>query len=220
MEPTAPPSVPADCFSLQPFSPSAFPPPPGPGHLATLTARREALRADFARILPPGARLVWEIGCGHGHFLTAYAAAHPAALCLGVDQDAFRVRRAVKKQERAGLTNLHFLRAEARLFLDTLPPGVGLAAIFILFPDPWPKRRHHKHRLLQADFFRALAARAGQATPFCFRTDHEEYFREVEQLLAAHPDWRIVPGAPWPFEETTVFEQKAPSHHSLVAVRR
>jgi tRNA (guanine-N7-)-methyltransferase len=206
--------------STIPAATSRAPEPPDPEHLAMIEARREALRVDFARMVPPGGRIVWEIGCGHGHFLTAYAAAHPAALCLGVDQDAFRVRRAVKKQERARLTNLHFLRAEARLFLDTLPAGMGLAAIFILFPDPWPKRRHHKHRLLQADFFQALAERAGQGTPFYFRTDHEEYFREVEQLLGVQADWRLAPGASWPFEETTVFEQKAAVYYSLVALRR
>ncbi len=210
MEPTAP----------DPPATARAPEPPDPAHLSRLEARRDMLRAEFARIFPAGARFVWEIGCGHGHFLTAYAAAHPAALCVGVDQDSFRVRRAVKKQASARLANLHFLRAEARLFLAALPPGVELAAVFILFPDPWPKRRHHKHRLLQADFFQALAERAGQGTPFYFRTDHGDYFREVEELLAAHPDWRIAPTAPWPFEEPTVFQQKAAAHHSLVALRR
>jgi tRNA (guanine-N7-)-methyltransferase len=199
---------------------TSHPAPPDPAHLARLAARRDALSAELARWLPAGARFVWEIGCGHGHFLTAYAAAHRDELCVGVDTELDRIRRAIRKQERAQLPNLHFLRTEARLFLETLPADATLAAVFILFPDPWPKRRHHKHRLLQEEFFSALAVRAGQGTPFYFRTDHAEYFLEVETLLRAHPDWRLAPDEPWPFEEATVFQQKAPAHHSLVALRR
>ena len=196
-------------------------PPPSPAYLAEMAARRAGLAAELAKILPAGGGpFVWEIGCGHGHFLAAYAAAYRERLCVGVDQDIDRIRRAARKQARANLPNLHFVRGEATLFLAALPPGATLAAVYVLFPDPWPKRRHHKNRLLQADFFAALAARAGEGTPFFFRTDHEPYFREVEDLLKSHPDWRLAPPAPWQFEEPTIFQQKAERHHSLLALRR
>ncbi len=197
--------------------------PPAPGdtaHRAELAMRREALRAELTRLLPARAQLVWEVGCGHGHFLTAYAAAHPGARCVGVDQELDRIRRAVRKQERARLANLHFVRAEARLFLEALPADAAFTAIFVLFPDPWPKRRHHKHRLLQENFLREVAARAPAGTPFYFRTDHEPYFHKVEAGLRAHADWRLAPAEPWPFERETVFQQRAPGHFSLVARRR
>jgi tRNA (guanine-N7-)-methyltransferase len=193
---------------------------PDPAYLARMAERRESLRADVARLLPPQSRFVWEIGCGHGHFLTAYAEAHPDEHCVGIDINLDRVRRAARKRDRARLDRLHFMRAEARLFLEVLPTDASFTAIYMLFPDPWPKKRHHKYRLLQAEFLHDVAQRAGQGTPLFFRTDHAPYFTEVELLLREHPDWRSVGDQPWPFELATVFQQKAPSFQSLVAVRR
>ena len=198
----------------------AYPAPPSPAHLAELASRRVALGAELARFIPSGASLVLELGCGHGHFLAAYAAAHRDRLCVGVDQDVDRIRRASRKQARARLANLHFVRAEARMSLETLPPGSTLSAIYVLFPDPWPKRRHHKNRLLQPDFLRELAAKAGEGALLCFRTDYEPYFREVEAWLRGDPGWNLAPEVPWPFEEPTVFQNRASGHHSLVAMRR
>ena len=80
-----------------------------------------------------------EIGAGHGHFLTAYAAAHPERTCVGLDIIAERVERANRKKNRARLDNLHFLHASAEDFLASLPENVRFADVFVLFPDPWPK---------------------------------------------------------------------------------
>jgi tRNA (guanine-N7-)-methyltransferase len=193
---------------------------PDPAYLARMAERRESLRAEVARLLPPQTHFVWEIGCGHGHFLTAYAETHREEYCIGIDINLDRVRRATKKCDRAGLDRLHFVRAEARLFLAVLPFDAGFSAIYMLFPDPWPKKRHHKYRLLQAEFLHDVAQRAGQGTPLFFRTDHAPYFTEVELLLREHPDWRSIGDRPGPFELATVFQQKAPSFQSLVAVRR
>jgi tRNA (guanine-N7-)-methyltransferase len=193
---------------------------PDPAYLSRMAERRESLRAEVACLLAPGAHFIWEIGCGHGHFLTAYAQTHPEAYCIGIDINLDRVHRATKKRDRAGLNRLHFVRAEAHLFLEVLPPAAMVSAIYLLFPDPWPKKRHHKYRLLQTEFLHAVAQRAGQGTPLFFRTDHAPYFTEVELLLREHPDWRSIGDQPWPFELATVFQQKAPSFRSLVAVRR
>ena len=193
---------------------------PDPAYLARMAERRESLRAEVAPLLPSKIPFVWEIGCGHGHFLAAYAQAHPEQFCVGIDINLDRVHRATRKRDRARLDRLHFVRAEARLFLDVLPPDAAFSAIYVLFPDPWPKKRHHKYRLLQAEFLHAVAQRAGQGTPLFFRTDHAPYFAEVEDLLRDHPDWRSIGDQPWPFELATVFQQKAPSFQSLIAVRR
>src|SRR5580704_10868609 len=190
-----------------------------PAHLALIAQRRADLCAVLARVLPPAARLVGELGSGHGHFLTAYAAAHPGELCLGIDLIGERIARATRKRDRAKLPNLHFFQADAHDFLAALPVGSTFSAIVMLFSDPWPKRRHHKNRLLQPAFLDALAARAGQGTRLYVRTDHRGYFAHAKTVLSAHPAWRIDPVAPWIFETETVFQARAPAYHSLVAER-
>ena len=185
-------------------------------HLARIIKRRSDLQDAIAVVLPPKANFVCEIGCGHGHFLAAYAAAHPDQLCVGLDISGERIGRAIRKRDRAKLANLHFLQAEAGAFLDALPPKTTLSDLYILFPDPWPKRRHYKNRLLQPDFLRAAASRMGKGARLYFRTDYEPYFRDTESLLDRHPDWQIA-AEPWPFEQVTVFQSRAAHHYSLIA---
>ena len=189
-----------------------------PEYAAVLDERREALRRTCAGLPFAAAPFVWEIGSGHGHFLTAYAAAHPDRLCVGIDIILERIARADRKRERARLGNLHFVRADALDFLSGLPAPARFSALYILFPDPWPKRRHHKNRLMQPDFIDKIAARAGEGARLYFRTDYAPYFAEARAHLAGHPAWRLVDG-PWPFESPTVFERRAGGHHSLVAER-
>jgi tRNA (guanine-N7-)-methyltransferase len=180
--------------------------------------RLVALRAAMAAILPqPRAEIVLEIGCGNGHFLNAYAAAHPDRLCVGIDLRLERITKALRKRDRAGLSNLHFLRCEARDFLQELPAGVRLLDIYMLFPDPWPKKRHHKNRLLQAEFLDKLAARAGQGSRFFFRTDYGPYYDKALEIVAAHPRWHPQPADSFPFEHLTIFQARAPAYHSLAA---
>jgi tRNA (guanine-N7-)-methyltransferase len=184
------------------------------------TARRAELRSSLGAILPAGGTsLILEIGCGHGHFLTAYAAAHPDQLCLGIDLRMERTDKALRKRDRASLGNLNFLRCDARNLLMELPSGVTLADIYILFPDPWPKKRHHKNRLLQTDFLSELGARAGQGSRLFFRTDYKPYFDEAGEVIAGHPLWRLLPDNSFPFEQVTIFQARAPVFHSLAACR-
>lgn len=190
-------------------------------HAALLATRRAAVQARLADIFPRReTHITWDVGCGHGHFLTAYAAAHPEKLCLGVDMEINRIERAEKKRHRAKLTNAHFIHSEARLFLQALPPEARIAEVFILFPDPWPKLRHHKHRILQPSFLAQLAAHAAADCVLHFRTDHHPYYLEARAALLSAPQWQLVDDAPWPFEHATVFQQRAERHDSLVARKR
>jgi tRNA (guanine-N7-)-methyltransferase len=189
-----------------------------PGHEALLAARREEIREELARWLSPGESFVWEVGSGHGHFLTAYATAHPALTCLGIDLASDRVARARRKRDRAGLRRLHFLRGDARLFLEALPAGASFSRIFILFPDPWPKLRHHKHRIIQPDFLTRVAAHAARECELHLRTDFEPYFQDACGKLQASACWEITdPPLPWPFEHATVFQSRAHQHYSVTA---
>lgn len=178
--------------------------------------RRNALTSAIQQTLPQHGRLVFEIGCGHGHFLTAFARAHPEMLCTGVDNDSDRVRRAERKMVRARLTNLHFLRSDAELFVEVLPPALRLAAVYILFPDPWPKLRHHKHRVVQPKFLSKLAEHMDADGVLFFRTDFAPYFEDTKKKLSV-ANWRISESEVWPFEHVSVFQSRAKSYQSLVA---
>ncbi len=187
-----------------------------PRFLSIVEERKSTIRQSLSHIFQGPAESVCEFGCGHGHFLVAYAQAHPSALCIGLDIESARVERARKKQERAATPRLHFLHADANLFLDTLPVTVMFSAVFILFPDPWPKKRHHKHRLIQPDFLSKLQSRSTANTRVYFRTDHDPYFEEASNMFSSHPTWELTREA-WPFEHPTVFQSRAVSHRSLVA---
>ncbi len=181
-----------------------------------MAARRRDLREQLAGVLGTKHEFVWELGCGHGHFLTAYAHAHPKDLCIGIDLASDRVSRAIRKRNRASLGNLYFLQAEARLFLENLPSKSAFNRLFILFPDPWPKLRHHKNRIINADFLAAAARNATEGARLYFRTDHESYFLSALTVISTHRDWSLV-DEPWGFEHPTVFQSRASKYQSLVA---
>ena len=184
------------------------------------------LRTKLLEILPAdivaGTRgLTLEIGCGHGHFLAAYAQSFPQEFCLGLDLISKRIERANRKRELSGAGNLAFFKAEATELLLALPETCRLAKIFFLFPDPWPKKRHHKNRLIQTEMLDRLAARACTGTRLHFRTDHAEYFDWSRELVDAHPQWTLLPDAPWPFERETYFQSILPdAYQSLIAERK
>jgi tRNA (guanine-N7-)-methyltransferase len=138
---------------------------------------------------------------------------------VGIDIVRERVERALRKQRRGGLENHEFLHAEARLFLDALPPGVRIAQTFVLFPDPWPKVRHRKHRIMQSAFLARLAQRSDKEARVYFRTEFGPYFDAVCADLVADVNWAIVE-EPWPFEFSTVFQSRAQTHQSLTLRRR
>ncbi len=187
-------------------------------------ARRQAnverLRATLAAALAGRTGLTFELGCGHGHWLAAYAAAHPDEFCVGIDLITHRVERSVRKQTLGKLDNVLFLKAEATEFLDALPAGVELRKIFILYPDPWPKKKHHKNRFINAENLARLAARAAPGARLHFRTDNADYFAWTGEHLAAHPGWRVEPAATWPFEQKTFFEERMKERRDVFADRR
>ena len=187
-----------------------------PRYTALLQERRRQLRAAISRELPPGRDFVLELGCGHGHFLTAYAKKHPDRFCVGLDLVGERIARATRKRQRAQLENLSFLHAEAHLFLDVLSTEVHFTDVHALFPDPWPKARHHKHRIIQPAFLTRLAPRMADGARLFFRTDFAPYFLDAQQAIRDHPRW-FISDCVWEFEYETVFQRRAESYQSLIA---
>jgi tRNA (guanine-N7-)-methyltransferase len=182
-------------------------------------ARVLALRDRLESLLPTSGSVVVEFGCGHGHWLTAYAEAHPHVCCVGLDLLSARVRKAEAKGAKRDLPRLRFLKAEATEFLEAWPTNRRIDAVFMLFPDPWPKKRHHKNRMVQAAFLDRLAAVVRGGGRFHFRTDDAAYFEWTEALLAEHPAWALDGDLPWPWETPTLFQNFMASWSSLIAVR-
>ena len=181
--------------------------------------RRELLTAACLDIFRQHDPVVLEIGCGHGHFLAAYAVAHPEQFCVGIDLKTKRLQKSDRKREKGDLNNLHFHKAEGREFINALGPEVLLERIFILFPDPWPKKRHHKRRLIQCDFLDALAAHTPRGGKLYFRTDYHPYYEWTSEIIERHHDWSLEENDSWPFEEETYFQQLLGPHVSLIARR-
>lgn len=159
-----------------------------------------------------------EIGCGHGHFLIDYAQAYSEKTFVGIDLSTDRINRGKKKQERAMLSNVMFIKAEATEFLEALPENIFLDQVFILFPDPWPKTRHHKNRVMQQNFLNLLASKSLKDAKLFFRTDHEPYFVWTKKEILENPFWEL-DSSEWPFEAETVFQKKMNAYQSLVARR-
>ena len=109
-------------------------------------------RMDLAAIFPANQPLEVELGCGDGSFLASYAARHPEHNFIGVERLLGRMRKLDRKGRRAGLTNLRGVRIESAYFLEYLLPAHSTTAVHIYFPDPWPKRRHWKKRLINEQF--------------------------------------------------------------------
>jgi len=186
-------------------------------------ARRKAnvarLAATLAAALAGRTDITFELGCGHGHWLAAYAAAHPDEFCVGIDLITHRVERSVRKQTLGKLDNVIFLKAEATEFLEALPPAVVLRKIFILYPDPWPKKKHHKHRFIQTSSLDLLAQRAAAGARLHFRTDDLDYSEWTRTHLAEHAAWNLKTETTWPFEQTTFFEERMNAKRDLEAER-
>ncbi len=158
-----------------------------------------------------------EVGCGAGTFLTRRAAANPDCDFLGIERMLGRVRSVIGKCRRAGIRNLRVLRLEALYAFHYLLPAHHARKVFVFFPDPWPKKKHHSHRLFGPRFLDALWKRLEIGGRIEFATDHAEYFQAVREWFAA--DSRYEPVAPmerppevWTEFETEFRSQGLPIH--------
>lgn len=151
-------------------------------------------------------RLEVDLGCGKGRFLVARAAAHPETSFLGLDRQTRRLAKVERKAQSAQLANIRLLHAEASYAVTYLLPPDSVAAYYVFFPDPWPKRRHHRRRLFDAAFLDALAATLMPGGCIHLATDHLDYFTNIRRLLAG--DVRLVEREPFitSDEERTDFE--------------
>lgn len=160
------------------------------------------------------ARQVWlEIGFGGGEHLAAQAQRAPDSLFLGAEPFLNGVASALRHVDERGLKNVRLLNGDARVLMAALPDA-SLDRIIILFPDPWPKARHHKRRLVQPDFVAEAVRLLKPGGRLRFATDWADYADWALQRLQADPrlnwladaadDWRRPPAD----HVTTRYEEK------------
>lgn len=131
--------------------------------------------------------LVLDLGCGNGVFLSGLAAAQPGWNVLGIEKKDYRVRQSLRRA--AVLPNARVLCGEVSEVLSGLPSS-SVARVYLLFSDPWPKRRHAVRRLVQPDFAALLASRLTTDGSVFFATDSVEYADWAEVVFRAG-GWRL-----------------------------
>lgn len=140
---------------------------------------------DFDAVFGRTAPRVLEIGCGMGDTTAEIAAAHPEQDYLGIEVHGPGVGNLLKLIAARRLGNLRLIQHDAVDVVRDMIPPASLAGIHVFFPDPWPKKRHHKRRLLQAPFVALLASRLAPGGYLHCATDWEEYAVQMLEVLGA-----------------------------------
>lgn len=152
------------------------------------------LRALFGRAAP----VSLEIGFGNGDNLATLAALHPERSYLGVEVHEPGIGHLLLRLEREQLTNVRIARHDAVEVLAHWLPDASLDEVLVFFPDPWPKKRHHKRRLVQPPFLAALARVTAPGARLYLATDWAPYAQQMLEVCTAAP-WfdNLAPGEDW-----------------------
>jgi tRNA (guanine-N7-)-methyltransferase len=192
-----------------------------PGHARLVAERLPALELDAAT-LASGAPLfafepreLWlEIGFGGGEHLIAQARAHPDVGFIGCEPFLNGVAKLLAALQLHGLDNVRLRAGDARALIEALPPA-SLSRIFVLYPDPWPKRRHHKRRVISAEMIAEIARAARPGAILRFATDIDDYSGWALSRFLDSPDFRWTARiaddwrTPWDDWSATRYEAKA-----------
>jgi len=157
-------------------------PPPAPSE-----------KLDFHALFGDGRPVEMEIGCGKGGFLLNRARELPRRGFFGIEWANKYYRYAADRMVRWQVTNVRLMRTDARhLVIHHLLAG-SLSVLHIYHPDPWPKKRHHKRRLIQPAFAAAAADALVPGGRIAIQTDHAEYFEQIRNVLGAEKRLSVVP---------------------------
>jgi tRNA (guanine-N7-)-methyltransferase len=146
------------------------------------------------RAIADGRPLVVEIGSGMGAATVAMAAADPSTTILAIEVHTRGVARLMRRAEAAGLINVRVAACDAVALLGHLPPHC-LAGVRAFFPDPWPKARHHKRRLIRPSVVAVLADRLAPGGSLHLATDWPEYAERMKEVVLADPGFTAEAGS-------------------------
>jgi tRNA (guanine-N(7)-)-methyltransferase len=145
---------------------------------------------DLGKLFGRNAPLYVDLGCGEGSFLCALAQRIPEKDFLGIERLLGRVRAAAHKAARIG--NVRLLRMEISYAVRYLLPPASVETFYLLFPDPWPKRRHWQRRIANESFLRAIGQALVSEGTLYIATDHVDYFERIKEIARANPDFATV----------------------------
>lgn len=158
---------------------------------------REAgfVRLDFAQLFGNANRVVIEIGSGKGRFLVATATERPDLNLIGIEKSLHYHRVIRERIEKRGLTNVRLVNHDAFLVLQKMVPDASVAEVHIYFPDPWPRPKEQKRRIIRADVLAEIQRVLIDGGSGIYVTDHKQYFDKaaplIEQFFRAE---RKIPG--------------------------
>ncbi len=147
-----------------------------------------------------------EIGAGRGDFLAGYCEAHPDVNLLAVERKLNYLKRGITKSRQRDLSNVRFLNVEVQHFVQEYLPDDSLQGAHIYFPDPWPKKRHLKRRIVQPQFVEQLARKIRLGGALYLRTDHADYFAHMMQVMGSQNYFVPAPTPESVFQHKTGFE--------------
>lgn len=147
-------------------------------------------RLDPENIFGRTAPLHVDLGCCDGSFICALAQRMPAKNFLGIERLLGRIRSAARKA--ASLPNVRLLRMESSYAVRYLLPAESVETFYLLFPDPWPKRRHWRRRIVTGDFLRTISQALAENGRLLIATDHVDYFERITETARGNPNLAII----------------------------
>jgi tRNA (guanine-N(7)-)-methyltransferase len=144
-------------------------------------------RIDLEKIFGRKAPLHVDLGCGDGSFLCALAERRPDKNFLGIERLLNRIRTSARKA--ASLDNVRLLRVESSYAVRYLLSAGSVETFYLLFPDPWPKRRHHRRRIVTPDFLSSVHTALEEKGTIYIATDHLDYFGKIKEIAESRSDF-------------------------------
>jgi tRNA (guanine-N7-)-methyltransferase len=165
-------------------------------------------RLSLAQLFPKTQPLAVELGCGDASFLAEYARRNPDQNFIGVERLLGRIQKLDRKGRRTGLANLRGVRIESAYFMQYLLPPHAASALHIYFPDPWPKKKHRRHRLINEGFPALARVALVPGGVVYLRTDDTDYFGQMTEVFGASQEFQKVETPPELAEVLTDFERE------------